>query len=107
MLPFILAKSNNRDIKKAKIFGENFGIIYQIADDFSDSNRSFKETGKIPGKDIKKGKRTLISKIGKAQALDLCYTLAEEATKDKNIFGNDKYNFKKMIFNIVEGIKIK
>jgi len=107
MLPFMLAKSNNRDIKKAKIFGENFGIIYQIADDFSDSNRSFKETGKIPGKDIKKGKRTLISKIGRAQALDLCYRLAEEATKDKTIFGNDKYNFKKMIFNIVEGIKIK
>ncbi len=107
MLPFILKEEKNSYIKDAQTFGRNFGIIYQIADDFSDSDKTFKESGKVPGKDKKKGKRTLVSKIGRDKALDLCYELANEATKGKYIFGEKEYTFKKIIFNIIDNIKIK
>ena len=104
-LPFILNQSDKKSVKKAQVFGRNFGIIYQIADDFSDNDRGFKEIGKTPGKDRKKGKQTLISKIGRKEALKLCYKLANDATNDINIFGQDKYKFKKLMLSIIIGIE--
>ena len=104
-LPFVLKSEGNKYINYAQTYGRNFGIIYQIADDFSDSDKTFKETGKVPGKDKKKGKQTLVAKIGREKALKLCHKLADEATENIPIFGDSKYNFKKLIFNIFQNIK--
>ena len=103
-MPFVLQSRSNKEIKNAKLYGRNFGLIYQIADDFSDLDKEFKETGKIPGKDKEKGKNTIISKVGRKNALNLCYDLAKEATKDNKIFGNNDYKFRELIFDIVAKI---
>ena len=100
-MPFILQGKNQKHTKDAKLYGRNFGLIYQIADDFSDLDKKFSETGKIPGKDEEKGKNTIISKVGRKSALNLCHNLAKEATKDNKIFGNNDYKFKDLIFSIV------
>lgn len=105
-LPFVIKGEDKKKIKNAKIFGKNFGIIYQIADDFSDSDKTFKQTGKIPGKDKKKGKQTLVNRIGRDKALKLCYKLANKSTKNIPIFGEEKYYLKKLMFNIIDDIKI-
>ncbi|MBT6796047.1 polyprenyl synthetase family protein [bacterium] len=103
-MPFVLQSKSNKEIKNAKLYGRNFGLIYQIADDFSDLDKEFSETGKIPGKDKEKGKNTIISKVGRKSALNLCHELAKEATKDNRIFGNNDYKFKELIFDIVAKI---
>ena len=103
-MPFVLQSRSNKEIKNAKLYGRNFGLIYQIADDFSDLDKEFNETGKIPGKDKEKGKNTIISKVGRKNALNLCHDLAKEATKDNKIFGNNDYKFRELIFDIVAKI---
>jgi farnesyl diphosphate synthase len=103
-LPFILKKRRKKEIEAAKLYGRNFGLIYQIADDFSDLDKNFKETGKLTRKDKGKGKKTLVSKIGRKAALGLCDKLAEEATSRGSIFNNNKYSFKEMILNITKRV---
>ena len=57
---------------KEKIFfsnlGEEIGLLFQLADDFLDLKGSKKATGKIVGKDSKKGKSTILNLNGEKKA---------------------------------------
>ena len=57
---------------KEKIFfsnlGEEIGLLFQLADDFLDLKGSKKATGKIVGKDSKKGKSTILNLTGEKKA---------------------------------------
>ncbi len=70
--PFIITGENEKRIKFSKSYGALFGIIFQIMDDILDEINTFKEIGKTPGKDIKQGKRTLLSIIGKKNTINFC-----------------------------------
>ena len=55
--------------------GSQIGLLFQIVDDYIDSNASFQDIGKTPGKDEKNGKLTYVTLLGdvgtKAKALEL------------------------------------
>ena len=57
---------------KEKLFfcnlGEEIGLLFQLADDFLDLKGSKKTTGKIVGKDSKKGKSTILNLTGEKKA---------------------------------------
>ena len=75
--PFILAEKKQNEIKFAEEYGILFGLIFQIVDDILDETKDFKSIGKTPGKDIKQGKSTIISLIGKKNSIKLCLELIE------------------------------
>ncbi|MGN0282334.1 MAG: polyprenyl synthetase family protein [Prevotella sp.] len=52
------ANASQNDLRKAKLFGQNLGIIFQIRDDIFDYYDS-KEIGKPTGNDMAEGKLTL------------------------------------------------
>ena len=52
------AGANTNDVEKAKLFGQNIGIIFQIRDDIFDYYDS-KDIGKPTGNDMTEGKLTL------------------------------------------------
>jgi geranylgeranyl diphosphate synthase type II len=71
--------------------GSQIGLLFQIVDDYIDSNASFKDIGKTPGKDEKKGKLTYVTLLGdvgtKAKALELIGEIRNKIRdfKDKTI----------------------
>ena len=76
--PFILKGETKRRIDFSKNYGSTFGTIFQIVDDLIDEMNSFKILGKTPGKDKKRGKRTLLSVLGKSKAINYCEEIAEK-----------------------------
>ena len=76
--PFILTDESNSRIKFSKKYGLLFGVIFQIIDDLLDEINNFKKIGKTPGKDLKQGKRTLQSVIGKKNILSFCENMVDE-----------------------------
>ena len=60
-----------------KKIGEDIGLLFQITDDFLDFT-STKKTGKLTNKDIKKGKKTLISLLGYKKSLKFVNSLEKK-----------------------------
>lgn len=88
---FILGKKTKKEINFAREFGNLFGLIFQITDDFIDSESSFKKLGKTPGKDKKQGKSTLISIFDKSKLKFFCLNeIKKMQDKNKEIFKNNK-----------------
>ena len=87
--PFILASKNKNEIKFAYDYGQIFGLLFQITDDFLDENQDFKYLGKTPGKDKKQGKSTLSSLKNKEKVKIFCM---QEIKKFEN--KNRKYLIK-------------
>ena len=70
--PFVLANASKTKINFAIEFGLLFGLIFQIVDDIIDLTGTKKQIGKTPGKDLKQGKNTLISKVGRKNIINFC-----------------------------------
>jgi len=58
--PFILDGSSKKELNFASEYGEIFGLIFQIVDDYMDIYGEKNILGKTPGKDIKQMKSTII-----------------------------------------------
>ena len=80
----IIARKNNSEILKLEKIGEDIGLLFQITDDFLDFTSTKKNTGKLTNKDIKKGKKTLISLLGYKRSLKFVNSL------EKNILSKLK-----------------
>ena len=74
----IVAKKNNSEILKLEKIGEDIGLLFQITDDFLDFTSTKKKTGKLTNKDIKKGKKTLISLLGYKRSLKFVNSLEKK-----------------------------
>ena len=74
----IIAKKNNSEILKLQKIGEDIGLLFQITDDFLDFTSTKKKTGKLTNKDIKKGKKTLISLLGYKRSLKFVNSLEKK-----------------------------
>jgi len=99
--PFIIKGESKKRIKFSKMYGSTFGIIFQIIDDLIDEINSFKILGKTPGKDKKQGKRTLLSFIGEAKAINYCEEIAEDLIiKYKKEFYNNPVLKELLYYNI-------
>ena len=84
--PFILAKKKKSEIKFAEEFGNLYGLIFQISDDIIDQLENFNYLGKTPGKDLKQGKSTLISSIGRKKTIVFCDKLTNDFKKNNKKF---------------------
>jgi farnesyl diphosphate synthase len=82
VVPAIIKKKNNKDIKFFENIGGNIGLLFQIADDLIDFKGSSKNAGKITGKDKKKGKATLISLLGYQNAIKYSNKIKLKIIKD-------------------------
>ena len=65
----IIKRKNLKDIKFFEDIGADIGLLFQIADDLIDFKSSTIVAGKKTGKDIKKGKATLIGLLGYENAI--------------------------------------
>ena len=74
----VIAKKNNSEILKLEKIGEDIGLLFQITDDFLDFTSTKKNTGKLTNKDIKKGKKTLISLLGYKRSLKFVNSLEKK-----------------------------
>ncbi len=85
--PFIMTNQSKENINFAKRYGENFGLIFQIIDDYLDEIGNYKKLGKTPGKDKKSGKSTIVQHIKKNNVVKYCENIANQfIVKDKKFF---------------------
>ena len=82
VVPAIIKKKNNKDIKFFENIGSSIGLLFQITDDLIDFKSSSKIAGKITGKDKKKGKATLINLLGYQNAIKYSNEIKFKIIKD-------------------------
>ena len=89
--PVIIAKKENKMIKKFENIGSKIGLLFQIADDLIDHRGNLKRVGKKTKKDHKQGKATLISLLGYKNAVIYGNKLRFKIQKKLTKYGK-KYN---------------
>jgi len=92
VVPAIIKRRKNKDIKFFENIGANIGLLFQIADDIIDFKGSSKVAGKITGKDRKKGKATLISLLGYQNAIKYSDKIKFKIINDLNKYGSNSDN---------------
>lgn len=102
MAPFIMTNQSSKNINFAKRYGENFGLIFQIIDDYLDEVGNYNKLGKTPGKDKKTGKSTILQHLEKNKISKYC-----ESITNQFIVNNDKYfskwkDLKNLLFYIIQ-----
>ena len=96
-VPAIIKKKNNKDIKFFENIGSDIGLLFQIADDLIDFKGSSKIAGKITGKDIKKGKATLINLLGYHNAIKYSNEVKFKIIDNLNKHGSNSNNLKETL----------
>lgn len=91
LAPVIIAKKENKMIKKFENIGSKIGLLFQIADDLIDHRGNLKRVGKKTKKDHKQGKATLISLLGYKNAVIYGNKLRFKIQRDLTKYGK-KYN---------------
>lgn len=100
IMPAILAKANDIEIKALKKFAHHVGIAFQIKDDILDVEGNSMVLGKVTGKDAENNNSTFVSILGIEEAKKEMwehYCLAMEALKDVP----QKTNFMKYLLNYI------
>ena len=86
--PAIIKNKKNNQIKSFEIIGSQIGLLFQIADDLIDFKGNSKLAGKKTGKDLKKGKATLISLLGYSDSIKYCDNIIENINNKLNRYGS-------------------
>ena len=97
MAPAIVKNKSKKEIKFFENLGSNIGLLFQIADDLIDFKGSSKIAGKKTGKDIKKGKATLISLLGYKNAIKYIKKIKLKIIRDLKKYGSKSNNINKTI----------
>ena len=88
MAPAIIKQKNIKEIIFFEKIGTNIGLLFQIADDLIDLKGSSRMAGKKTGKDIKKGKATLISLLGYKNAIKYADIIKLKVSNDLKKYGS-------------------
>jgi farnesyl diphosphate synthase len=86
-VPAIIKRKNLKDIKFFEDIGADIGLLFQIADDLIDFKSSTIVAGKKTGKDIKKGKATLIGLLGYKNAIKYSNKIKFKIIDDMREYG--------------------
>ena len=100
--PFIMRGKNIKDIEFAKKYGDIFGLIFQIIDDYLDEVSNFAKIGKTPGKDKKQGKNTLIKYMNKKEVIPFCKKKAFLFIKNNKKYFSQWNILEDILFSIIE-----
>ena len=98
--PSILANKKKYNIKFRNI-GSDIGLLFQITDDLIDYRGKTKNAGKKTGKDIKKGKATLISLLGYKNTINYSNKLKQNIFARLDKFGKNANELKKTINYVI------
>jgi farnesyl diphosphate synthase len=83
----VLGKARPGERAALQTYAHAFGLAFQIADDLLDAEGDANITGKRVGKDETRGKATLVSKLGAAEARKRLIAHAAEAEAALSAFG--------------------
>ena len=90
--PLILKNRDKREIKKFESIGADIGLLFQVADDLIDHKGNLSTAGKKTGKDIKKGKATLISLLGQKNTIKYANKLIFKINSKVKNYGHRSKN---------------
>ena len=92
--PAIITNKSNKEINFFEDIGLNIGLLFQISDDLIDFRGNSKKAGKKTGKDLKKGKATLISLLGYKNAIKYCEKIILDINKNLKKYGSNSKKIK-------------
>lgn len=82
-----MADANDKQLSALRLYGEAYGILFQMTDDILDVEGDFESMGKTLGKDEAENKLTYISLYGMERAKELAEETARQAVDALEIFG--------------------
>ena len=94
-----LAGADEEKIAAAEVYGDNFGIAFQLVDDLIDNDPNV-DTGKTKGSDIEKNKSTYLAIYGREKCLDIINECTKKAENSLGVFG-DKAEFLKDMLKFI------
>ncbi len=100
--PFIMMGSSDKEMIQAKLYGKNFGLIFQATDDLLDSIGTKKKLGKTTNKDLMQNKGSILLFKDKNEVKKYCTQLAKQATNKTTIFGDKSFILNELIFSIID-----
>ena len=100
--PFLITRSNKNEINFAMNYGELFGILFQIIDDYLDFNSSKKEIGKTPKKDIKQRKSTLNKTLKTKNLKKICDDMVKKFCKKNSYYFKRWPKLKLILYYLLE-----
>ena len=98
----ILGEADTAQRLAVRSFGENLGVVFQIADDLLDITGDAATVGKAVGKDATKGKATFVSVLGVERARDQANHLADQAINHLKLFDSKANHLRALARFVVE-----
>ena len=92
MAPAILKRKKKHVINDLNYIGSRIGLLFQLTDDLIDYKGDAKIAGKKTGKDIKKGKATLINYLKYKNSMKYLYKLEKEIILKLKKYGSKTEN---------------
>src|SRR4051812_17816806 len=89
MLGAVAGGADRESRQSLGVYGKAIGLAFQIADDLLDETSTAAELGKATNKDVKRGKKTFPSILGRKEAKRQAEDLAARATIIASTFDND------------------
>ena len=95
--PAIIKNKNIKEVNFFEKIGANIGLLFQIADDLIDFKGDSKIAGKKTGKDLRKGKATLVSLLGYKNAVKYCDKIIFDINKSLKKYGSNTKNIEETL----------
>ncbi len=88
-----IANADSKQFGYLELFGDAFGMVFQITDDILDQTATAEELGKTPGKDAKQGKLTFMSLWDLDQCNQYVHLYIQKALDALSFFPKDSPAF--------------
>ncbi len=99
-----VAGAADERIEAAKIYGDNFGVAFQLVDDLIDNDPNV-DTGKTKGSDIERNKSTYLAVYGKEKCLKMIDDCVKRSSDALGKFGEKGTFLKEMLEFITAKVK--
>ncbi|MCK6418797.1 MAG: polyprenyl synthetase family protein [Alphaproteobacteria bacterium] len=92
----ILGKASEPQRRALRNYAFDLGLAFQVTDDILDVEADPQDTGKEQGKDLRAGKATFVSTLGKDQAKGRAQMIIEQAVAHLKIFEGRAFMFEEL-----------
>ena len=98
----IIGNGTKQDMKNLSEFAKCFGAIFQISDDLIDVKSTLEIAGKAVGKDIKKGKLTMIDLLGEDKTRKEISKYMNKASSILQVYGEKGNNLHALCMQLID-----